>query len=177
MSCYPGVEWKPAATFNLKIGPGWERVHEDAQFVTSIADPTALATFGKRYVFATLDQNTVSVSVRLNWTLTPQLSLQTYVQPFVSSAGYRDFKSLSRPRSYEFSPASYPDNLNFTDRSLKGDAVLRWEYRPGSALFLVWTQKRFDSKPVDEFTARLDRLVEGHPENVFLTKISYYFTP
>ncbi|HEY3215386.1 MAG TPA: DUF5916 domain-containing protein [Candidatus Eisenbacteria bacterium] len=174
---YPGVEWKPAPTFNLKIGPCWERLHEDAQYVTSLGDPTAAETYGRRYVFAALDQNSAWASLRLNWTFTPQLSLQTYVQPFISSAGYRDFKALVRAGSYEFTPTTDTGNQDFTVRSLKGNAVLRWEYRPGSALFLVWTQKRSDYQTVDEFTLSADRLLETRPENVFLAKLSCYFTP
>ena len=173
---YPGVEWKPAATFNLKLSPGWEYLHDDAQFVTSHADPTAVATYGRRYVFAALDQKTASASVRLNWTFTTKLSLETYVQPFVSSAHYRDMKALVAPRSYTFVPATYGDNLDFTVRSLKGNAVLRWEYLPGSALFFVWTQKRSEYEPVDAFSVSTE-LVKPHPQNIFLVKASYYFTP
>lgn len=177
LQIYPGITWKPAATFNLSIGPGWERLHDDAGRVATISDPTAVATYGKRYVFATLEQRTAYASIRLDWTFTPTLSLQTYLQPFVSSAGYRDFKALVRPGSYEFTPTAYGDNPDFTVRSLKGNAVLRWEFRPGSALFLVWTQKRSSYDTVDAFSVDPKALVDPHPDNVFLTKISWYFTP
>ena len=73
--------------------------------------------------------------------------------------------------------AAYGENLDFTVRSLKGNAVLRWEYRPGSALFLVWTQDRSTYDTVDAFSLSLDPLLNAHPENVFLAKVSYYFAP
>ena len=101
------------------------------------------------------------------------------MQPFVSTADYYDFKALIRPRSYAFAPARYSDNLDFTVRSLKGSAVMRWEYRPGSALFLIWTQKRSDSEPIGIFDLGqvTERLGLARPENVLMAKLSYYFTP
>ncbi len=171
------MEWKPTGALNVRIGPGWEGAHEDAQYVTTFSDTAASGTYGRRYVFAGLDQTTALASLRLNWTFTPQLSLQTYTQPYVFSARYRDFKSLVSARSYQFAPTTYGSNLDFTVWSLKGNAVLRWEYRPGSALFLVWTQKRSDYDPVGRFSLSPDRLTGVRPENVFLVKASYYFTP
>src|SRR5262249_49354511 len=90
---YPGVEWKPTAAFSIKVTPGYERTYEDAQYVTSRSAPGS-PTYGREYVFATLDQRTASASFRVNWTFTPRLSFQTYVQPFVSTALYMDYKYL-----------------------------------------------------------------------------------
>jgi hypothetical protein len=179
LQTYPAVEWKPNAAVSLKIGPGWERLHEDAQYVTTTADPLATETFGRRYVFGTLDQTTVSASLRLNWTFSPRLSLETYAQPYISSGAYRNFRSLVRPKSYEFAPYAYGDNPDFTVFSLKGDAVLRWEYRPGSVLFLVWTQQRYDESTNGDFELpnSIGHVTGLPPENVFLVKASYYFTP
>jgi uncharacterized protein DUF5916/cellulose/xylan binding protein with CBM9 domain len=174
---YAGVEFKPSGRFSLRIGPGWERVREDAQYVTSITDPTATATYGRRYVLARLDQNTGLASIRLNWTFSPQLSVQTYAQPYVSSARYGDFKSLVRPRSYEFTPTTYGTNLDFTSRSFKANTVLRWEYRPGSALFLVWTHKRSQYETVGQTAPQPGFLTGAPPDNIFAVKASYYFTP
>ena len=170
---YPGMEWKPASTLSVKVTPGWERLHEDAQYVTTVADTAAV--YGRRDVFATLDQTTASASLRLNWTFTPRLSLQTYAQPFLSSGRYRGFKALARPRSYEFVPTTFAGHRDFAVRSLKGNAVMRWEYRPGSALFLVWTQERSASDPYADFGLRPGRVGDARPENVFLAKLSYYF--
>jgi hypothetical protein len=169
------VEWKPSAAFSVKVTPGYERVYEDAQFVTSVSAPGS-PTYGRRYVFATLDQRTASASLRVNWTFTPRLSLQTYVQPFVSTAAYMDFKYLAAPESYEFVPTTYTGSpLNFTSRSLKGNAVLRWEYRPGSSFYLVWTQKRSEFEETASLL-QFERAPDAVPENVFLVKMTYYFT-
>lgn len=171
---YPGVEWKPTAAFSMKVTPGWERVHEDAQFVTSSSDATS-PTYGRRYIFATLDQKTASAAFRVNWTFTPRMSFQTYVEPFVSTGAYRDFKSLAAPETYEFEPIAFSSSPDFTVRSLNGNAVLRWEYRPGSAFYLVWTQERSEYQ---DSVAPLDpeRAPNGVPENVFLVKATWYLT-
>jgi len=179
VASYPAVEWKPNSAVSLKVGPGYERTHEDAQYVTTNVDPSATETYGRRYVFGTLDQTTVSASLRLNWTFSPRLSLETYAQPYISSADYTHFRSLARPRTYEFDPYVYGDNPDFTAFSLKGDAVLRWEYRPGSVLFLVWTQQRYDENTNGEFDLpnSVQHVTGLPPENVFMVKLSYYFTP
>jgi hypothetical protein len=199
----PAVEWKPVSSFLMQVGPGIERYVEDAQYVTAsqVPDPGNVpADFGGRhYVFARLDQTTVSANLRLNVSFTPDLSLQTFIQPLISAGHYTDFKELARSRSYDFlhhstydpatdmvdpdgpgpAPATPNDNWNFPQfnfKSLRGNAVLRWEYRPGSALFLVWTQERTDDQLFSglEFRRSFDRLVTAQPSNIFLVKVSYY---
>ena len=80
------------------------------------------------------------------------MSLELYVQPFISAGQYANFKELARPRSYSFvvhpGPEESPD---FRNRSLQGNAVLRWEYKPGSTLFIVWSQFRHDDSDLARF--------------------------
>jgi hypothetical protein len=179
--CYPGVEWKPASNLTLRVGPGYEQVRESAQYVDQLDDPAAAATFGRRYIFATLDQRTVTANIRLNWAFSPTLALQFYGQPLIVSGEYTGFKALAGPRSFEFEPYAYPasSDPSFNYRSLRGNAVLRWEYRPGSALFLVWTQERTDSEDGGKlnFGPSVARLFEAEADNIFLVKMTYYFSP
>ena len=197
------VEWKPGARLSLRVEPQIERTGTSAQYVDTFDDPAASHTFGHRYVFADLDQTTLSASLRLNWIFTPKLSLEVYAQPLLSSGSYTGFKELARPRSYDFNlyPAavstSDPDRIildpdgtgpsasqeiddpNFSLASLRGNAVLRWEYSPGSTLFLVWTQNRSATETVGTFrTGRaLDRLFGAAGDNIFLVKLSYWWNP
>jgi hypothetical protein len=195
----PGIEWKPVSSLSVNLGPSYERVLEDAQYVTTQSDPAATATFGQRYAFATLDQRTISAQLRLNWAFTPRLSLQTYIQPLISSGDYYGYKELARPRSYDFArfdPAGITSiasgdsldldgagalapikNPDFNIRSLRGNSVLRWEYMPGSTLYLVWTQDRSDNGRTSEFdpSSSFDRLVNARANNIFLAKVTYYF--
>lgn len=177
----PGVEWKPAPNIILSVGPGYSRNVENAQYVVTVTDPTATATFGQRYVFGRLDQTTFSANIRLNWAFSPTMSLQTFLQPLISAGEYTDFKSLARPRSYEFDPYPPPFDPDFNFKSLRGNAVFRWEYMPGSTLFLVWTQERVDGDFGPEagdfnFRRNFDDLTDADKNNIFLAKLSYYFS-
>ncbi|HET9216481.1 MAG TPA: DUF5916 domain-containing protein, partial [Terriglobia bacterium] len=123
---------------------------------------------------------TISATIRLNWAFTPRISLLTYLQPLISTGQYTSYKSLARPRSYEFDPVAQPappgDDFNF--KSLRGNAVFRWEYMPGSTLFLVWTQERSDNEVEEgfEFRPSWNQLKAADPNNIFLAKVTYYFT-
>jgi len=198
----PGLEWKPAANVSVSINPNLGLNHQFAQYVDQFDDPFATATFGKRYVFAELDQVTFSSRMRLNWTFTPTLSLQLFAQPLISSGNYKNYKELARPKSFDFinygtgnsildpngiiadpdgigpaAPIVLP-NLDFNFRSLRGTAVLRWEYNPGSTLFLVWTQTRSDVEEIGDFRFghSLDQLFNAKPDNIFMIKLSYWLS-
>ncbi len=177
-STNPGVEWKPASNVTLSVGPGYARNVENAQYVEAFDDASATATFGRRYVFARLDQTTVSANIRLNWAFTPTMSLQTFVQTVISAGEYTDFKVLARPKSYEFDPYPYAGNPDFNFKSLRGNAVFRWEYLPGSTLFLVWTQDRSDVDNAGDFDLGRDmrQLIRADADNILLLKLSYYFS-
>jgi len=174
----PGVEWKPASNVRLGVGPGFSKGVENAQYVETYADPAAVDTYGNRYLFARLDLTEVSANIRLTWAFTPTMSLQTYVQPYISAGKYTDFKALARPNSYDFvaAPATYDPDFNF--KSLRGNAVFRWEYMPGSTLFLVWTQQRIDFVQDGSFDFNRDAkaLFDRDSDNIFLAKLTYYFT-
>ena len=185
---FPGIEWKPVSNVTLRIGPGFERSIQDVQYVDQFDDPAASGTYGRRYVFAELDQKTLVANIRLNWAFTPNVSLQTYIQPLISSGNYYEFKSLAQPKSYDFDAYDYlgtpypgssdlPGNPNFNFKSLRGNAVFRWEYRPGSALYLVWTQERSDADNTGEFhmNDNATQLLKADANNVFLAKVTYYF--
>lgn len=167
--------------WNLQIGPSFNKSLTQAQYVGTVADPGATATYGAHYLFAPLRQTTLAMETRFNFTFTPKLSFQLYVQPFISSGDYMDVGSLDTPRGYTFTPyAGQVPNIDFNYRSLRGTAVLRWEYRPGSTLYLAWQQSRADyAAGVGDFDFSRDRqaLFRARPDNVFVLKANYWFTP
>ncbi|HKQ59437.1 MAG TPA: DUF5916 domain-containing protein [Candidatus Eisenbacteria bacterium] len=196
---YPSVEWKPASNVSVSVGPGLDRNHQDSQWVGSVADAGATETFGRRYVFSQLDQTTVSANLRLNWAFTPNVSFQMFMQPLVSSGEYFAYKQLVRARSYTWEPVgsgvpqyngatdqidlngAAPDgafNPDFNVTSLRGNAILRWEYMPASTLFLVWTQDRngFENSGEFELGDACSRMFDQQPNNIFMAKVSYYFS-
>ncbi len=196
----PGIEIKPVSNVSIGVGPGYSRNRTNAAYVTSASDPLATATYGRRYLFADRDQTTLSANVRLNWAFSPRLSLQFFGQPYFTSGSHSNYKELARARSNEFlvygtagstfDPVRYagdPDgagpapevvfgNRDFNYRSMRGNAVLRWEYLPGSTLFLVWTQMREDDDGSGSFALRRSAraLFETRPDNIFLAKVTYY---
>ncbi len=194
------LDFNPSSNISLSISPEIDKNYDNAQWVNSFADPSALATFGRRYVFALFHQTTLSAGIRLNWTFTPKLSLQLYAQPLISAGNYRNFKELAKPGSYSFNqygqgastfneqtyqvdpdgagPAQpfIIDNPDFNFVSLRGNAVLRWEYSPGSVLYLVWTQTRSDQETLGEFQFNnsFRRMWSLHPDNIFILKFTYW---
>ncbi len=197
------VEWQPSSRITLSAGPQLSRRLAQTQYVRAVADPTATETFGARYVFADIDQWTLAANVRANLTLTPRLSFQLFAQPLISSGDYSGFKQFDRPRTFDFTTygedgttltqedgtfTADPDGAgpanafsfgdpSFQFASLRGNAVLRWEYRPGSTLFLVWATETDDFESQGEFRPRraLDRLFEERPNHFFRVKLTYWF--
>jgi hypothetical protein len=203
-SVSPGLALKPASNVFISLSPTFNSDEDAAQYVTKVADPTATAFYGNRYVFGFLRSKTLSFDTRVNWTFTPNLTLQVFAQPFIASGDYRAFREFAAPRTlkkvvygqdagtitrtasgdYTVDPdgASGPAqpftlaNPNFTYRSLIGNAVLRWEYRPGSTVFFVWTQNRTGSDPNGTFDFARERaaLFRDRPTNVFQIKVNYW---
>ena len=167
--------------WSLSVGPAYDRSFVQAQYVGTVPDATATATYGAWYLFAPLRQTTVSMETRLNYTFTPKLSFQLYAQPFISSGNYLTVGSLDAPQGYTFTPYDGPvPNPDFNYRSLRGTAVLRWEWRPGSTLYLAWQQSRADyASGIGDFAFSRDQaaLFGAHPNNIFVLKMNYWFTP
>jgi hypothetical protein len=201
----PGVSWKASQGFSISITPSFIRDITIAQWVDNIPDPTATVTYGTRHVFGQIDQTEVSAGIRADWTFTPKLSLQVYLQPLISVGHYTDFKELRQPDTYTFNrygegsstitknqeaytvdpdgpgnaaPFSF-DDPDFNYKSLRGNVVLRWEYLPGSTIYVAWTQSRINEEDPGEFDFRRDlrNLMSTIGDNVFLVKVSYWFNP
>lgn len=172
---------RTSSRWNIQIGPSFTKGLIPAQYVGTIPDASATATYGKLYLFAPLRQTTLAMETRSNFTFTPKLSLELYAQPFISSGDYLEVGSLDEPRGFTFtSYAGQVPNRDFNLRSLRGTAVLRWEYRPGSTLYLAWQQSRADNASgIGDFDFERDRqaLFRARPDNVFVIKASYWLTP
>jgi hypothetical protein len=171
----PEVTYRPTASLSFTGGVHFERGNDDTQWVENVADGPST-----RYVFGRIRQTTVGLTARFNYTVTPNLTLQAYAQPFVSAGSYSDFKEVVRPRASpfaaQFSPYAYTGEPDFNYRSFRMTNVLRWEYKPGSALYVVWQQVREDTASTGAFHYRQDvHDLFGVPgTNVFLVKFSYW---
>ena len=174
----PQVNIRASSRLDVRVGAFYESSINDNQFRGNITDNA-----GTHYTFARLDQSTMSLTSRLNFTATPTLSLQFYAQPFISTGTYTNWRELDDPRAdrYEDRYADYagdPGGFNF--KQFQSNTVVRWEYRPGSALFFVWSQGRdaFLSQASEfDFSRDTRDLFRQHPDNTFLVKASYWFNP
>ena len=119
------VEWRPMQRLQLSVGPSLSRNLTSAQYIGTYADPTATATYGNRYVFGDLDQWTLSGNIRLNWIFTPKLSLELFMQPFLSSGNYRAVQGAGRTADVRLQRVR-PERLD-----LRSDHRHRRPGRPG----------------------------------------------
>jgi hypothetical protein len=177
----PEVNVRVASRLNAYLGFSVSGNTDDSQWYGNFTDSSGTA----HYTFAHLEQVTTSVTGRVDFTFTPTLSLQVYAQPFLTKGTYSDVRELDTPRAADYADrfrayddagvTADPGGFNF--KQFRSNVVLRWEYRPGSALYFVWTTGRSAWDPVEG-----DRSLGGNvrdllrlPSNdTFLIKGSYW---
>lgn len=170
----PGLTFRPMSALHVTTSMRYSRNVNDAQWVSTVTDSAT------RSIFAHLDQTTVSLTGRVNYTITPTLSLQLYAAPFVSSGGYGGFKELAVPRAanydQRYAPFAHSDNPDFNYRSFRTTNVMRWEYKPGSTLFVVWQQAREETTENGDFRFGRDfgDVFSAPGRNVVLVKLAYW---
>ena len=169
------IRIRPTSRFEISLRPRYSWDYNDAQWIENL-DVNADGE-DDEFVYGTLDSQTLDLTTRANILFSRDLSVEVYVQPFISAGRYSHFKRLKRPRSYLFvehpGPEKSPD---FRNRSLHSNAVLRWEYKPGSTLFIVWSQFRDDESEVGAFRPghNLRRSFIDEGTNIFLVKLNYW---
>jgi len=191
--------YRPFNALRIVLSPFVDLRKSDIQYVATeeyIDDP--------RYIVSAIDQETFGIVARLDYSITPDLSIQYYGSPYISAGNYQEFKMVTEPQSenyddrfhiYTDNQLSYDENdemynvdenldgtidysfenPNFNFMQFRSNLVFRWEYVPGSVLYLVWTQDRTDSTGEGEFdfSKNMDQLFSTVAHNVFLVKISY----
>jgi hypothetical protein len=198
------LNFKPWAALTLSATPSLLRVRSVAQYLATVPDATATSTFGARYVFGNLGQTEVAVPLRANLVLSPKLSLQVYTQALLSTGDYAAIEELAAPRTFDFpaygvdvgtldyDPAASaylvdPDGAGparafrladpkFNFKSLRVNAVARWEFRPGSSLYVVWTQRRQNQDHPGDFAFGRDTadLFRAPSDDIFLVKVAWW---
>jgi hypothetical protein len=200
-SYWTGITVKPMNALSVSLEPEYGIQHRQLQYVETIDNMG-----DTRFLFSELDQKTMTMTFRLNVTINPELSLEYYGQPFVAAGKYLNFKSIINPHAGKFEDRFhvFPDNAiildvvdnqyavdeeadgtvdyyfdrpDFNFRQFRSNLVIRWEYNPGSALFLVWSQGRTSNASEGAFSYGNDmkELFDVKPHNIFLVKFSYWF--
>jgi hypothetical protein len=179
----PTLDLKVSTRFTTSLSAEYNHNRNDLQYFDTFTDPAG----GQHYTFAHLQQRTLSFTWRLGYTFTPTTSLQVYASPFVSKGTYTDIREVADARASEYSaryrpytdPAVAEDDSGFNFQQFRSNVVFRWEYRPGSTLFLVWSQGRQADSPVEgaeSFRGDLGDLFGRRARDTFLVKVSYWFT-
>jgi hypothetical protein len=196
----PRVSGRVGDSVNLSTSVGWEQLNHDAQYATT----ATTAAGAPRYILGRMAQETLDTTIRLDLNFTPRLSLTYFGNVYLTAGDFEQFKNVTAPRAGTYThrfarldnQLTYHPTLgnytvvdpvggdysfadpDFNWRSLRSNLVLRWEYRAGSTLYVVWTQNRASSaqngmfSPRDEFEA----LFSAYPENTLLLKLSYWFS-
>jgi hypothetical protein len=198
------ISLKPSSRLTVSTGPRWNWSHGVAQYIDQFEDPTATATFGSRYVFGAIDQKQLTLTTRVSVIVTPRVSLQLFAQPLLATGGYSDFKEFAAPRTYNFTPfgtgrstltfnavdGKYTadpdgdgpaapltfDNPDFNLKSLRANVVFRWELKPGSNFYAVWTRTQEDDRFPGNFRLGRDlsAMFSARGDDVFLVKLAYW---
>jgi hypothetical protein len=193
------LDYKPISNLRFSLEPGYNYEESVLQYVDQQHIEDA-----DRYIFGRIEQQIVSMSFRLDLIITPELTIQYWGQPFIASGKYSEFKYITDPTADRFSDRfrTYADdeirldednmyqveessnslsygfeNPDFNVKEFLSNLVFRWEYRPGSFVYLVWSQTRSGSDPYGIFHLGEDfsDMWDIHPQDVILLKVSYRF--
>jgi len=196
------ILWRPIDALSVSLNPSVTKRFAELEYVATVANNENQ----DRYIFADINQTTFSVSFRIDYCLTPEFSIQAYIQPFLSAGRYDNFKRITDPRARHFSDRfalfesdqmnigldetyffdENSDNLvdysvanpDFNVQYFISNMVIRWEYSPGSTIYVVWTQGRekVTQTGIFSFDNDLRELFSHHPHNVFLVKLNYWLS-
>jgi hypothetical protein len=192
------LKWVQSSRMNHRLSFEYNVQHRDAQWVQNLSNP-GQGIGGVSYVFGALDARIFDVTLRSNILFSRNQSLEVYIQPFLSIEDYRSPRELVTPDSYDLrafeddrDPAYIDeigdvkfeiDDYDLVQGSVNLNLVYRWEYRPGSTVYLVWTHSRYGTdQPTSPQTGALDDsfttdpLFQNEPTNVFLAKLTYWFS-
>ena len=178
----PELDFKIASRVTAALSPSYSRRTNDVQ-------PRGSRTTSNvtHYLFAHLEQKQLGVTMRVTYPFTANMTLQVYAQPFISKGTFSNIRELSTtPRAADYASRyqAYADTAftnhigGFNYKQLRSNVVFRWEYRPGSTLFVVWSQGRqrsTGSEGTRSFGGDLNDLFNLRPDNGFLVKLSYWF--
>jgi hypothetical protein len=198
-----GLQYRPGGAWQFAFHPQYVRSVAPRQYVTTI-DGGRAETFGRRYVFGSISRHTLSAQLRANYAFSPNLSLEGYFEPFAATGEYSEFGELLTPGSTDLllygtagttideSGGNAPHEITVTDGaeqfsfiredfralSFRSNLVMRWEWLPGSTLFLVWQLDRggFDFETGPDAAGLGDLLdTPGEPgRNFFAVKATYW---
>jgi hypothetical protein len=194
----PGISVRPFQLLKVSVTASMMNNHDQLQYITSLDYMSS-----KRYILGTLNQKTVNLTFRLDLNITPEFSVQYYGSPFVSRGSYSEFKYITDPRAKEFKDRFriynnaqlnngnygldesgdlvadyYITNPDFNFHEFRSNFVAKWEYRLGSFIYLVWSTDMtgYTGSSHASYGESLNQLLKVYPNNMFIVKLSYWFS-
>jgi hypothetical protein len=175
----PYVVVRPSTRLGIELGTRYQYNRDNTQWLANVG---AIGADTTHYLFGRLRQDLLSFTARMNLTIRPTMSVQLYAEPFVTAGRFTDVRELAAPRARAYDARFRPyagvmPSGDFNEKSFNASTVLRWEYRPASTLFVVWTQSRDQNdRDLGAFSASRDyrNLFAARPENVVLIKAAYW---
>ncbi len=195
------VNYRPLKSLSFQMSPGYTWYSNDLMYVNQVD-----YTNEKRYIMAHIDRNTVNMQLRINYNITPDLTIQYWGQPFIATGEYSQFSHITDSKAevltdryhiYNENQISYDESneMYIIDENIDGltdysfekpdfnvkeflsNFVVRWEYRPGSTIYLVWSQTRnhYVNDGAFDFENDVENLFSEGANNIFLVKFSYRF--
>jgi hypothetical protein len=181
-----GARWNQSSAINHAIDLSLNDRTDDTQHLHNYENPGG-GIGGVSYVFGDIHQQTVDITLRSSLLFNRRSSLELYVQPYVTVGTYSRARELARPDTYDLIPYDRDGfdaaDFDFSYSAVNLNAVYRWEYRPGSALYLVWAHSRSSYEERGSFSGqpgafrsdiRTGALFHNEPENRFLAKLTYW---
>jgi hypothetical protein len=174
-----GATIQARSNIDIFVGPSWFERTDPMQYVTEIADMSG----APHYLFGRIRQTTAALTTRVNWTFSPRLSLQIYAQPFIAAGSYSEYKDVDNPhadrfedRFVELDGTEYMfERPDFDFGQLRSTVVLRWEYRPGSTVFAIWSHGRTnDVETRFDLGSDLASLARAPGESIVMVKANYW---
>jgi hypothetical protein len=196
-----GVIYQPFNALTMSLNPFFSTNKNKLQYISE-----SRFNENSRYFTGNLVQNTLSASIRLDYNINPNLTIQYYGQPFVSKGKYNHLNKVINPLAnyyadrvsvYESNQINFDEthnryqidedkdgtvdyniqNPDFSVAQFQSNLVVRWEYIPGSELFLVWSQAIKSSDSINEnlFNELNSQILGSKPTNIFLIKMTYRF--
>jgi hypothetical protein len=197
-----GFTYRPFNALSVSMYPDLGIQNSKLQYITKISNNGTT-----EYVFGQISMKTMSVELRLNYTINPELTIEYYGYPFVSAAKYENINKITDPQGARFSDRYQifgPSQINYSNsgnlysidentdgksdffisnpdfnfRQYRSNMVLRWEYSPGSVMYLVWSQGRTSnaSSGIFSYGRDIKDLFNAKATNIFLVKLTYWFS-
>lgn len=185
----PTASYQPISVLKFSVSADYTINQNELQYVGEVTAPST------DYFLGNIDQKTLGVTFRIDYNITPELSIQYYGSPFASTGEYSDFKLIKDPMAdnlenryyhlqndlasgYDVSQIYGFNNPNFTFTQFRSNLVFRWEYMPGSKIYLVWANERtlYQSQATAAINDAFKGLDQVFPNNTILLKINYWFS-